>query len=123
MADENPSNPGVKIAGVAVLALILLFPLVYGVVAYAVSAGGPDPFLEKPDPKYTSCVQDTTYMRLYHMYYLKEVKDRIVRQGIKGEKGIDDCWECHTSRATFCDRCHEAVNLDLNCFRCHYDPK
>jgi len=39
------------------------------------------------------------------------------------EVTFDRCWECNVSRTRFCDRCHEVVNLEPDCFDCHYYPE
>jgi len=113
-------NRGV-IAVIAVL--IILAPLGYSVLSAVVGPGGQqaEPFLEKPENA-SKCVRDTTYMRFHHMDYLRELRNDAVRRGIRGEVGLFSCRECHTSRERFCNQCHEAVNLNLNCFRCHYYP-
>jgi len=110
---------------IAVIAVIILAPLVYSSVSYLVAVrNGPDkPFLEKPDAKYQDCVRDTAYMRIHHMDLLKEIREEFVRHGIRGEIRLRTCAECHTSRERFCNRCHETVNLNLDCFGCHYYPE
>ena len=120
-----------KTTAVIVLAaaVIILFPIGYSVVSVAFP--GPDPFLDidepayQPDEKNAACIggRDRTYMRFHHMDLLKEIRDQVVREGARAEIGLDDCWQCHTSRERFCNRCHNAVNLQPDCFRCHYDPK
>ncbi|MHC4777965.1 MAG: hypothetical protein ACYTFG_05225 [Planctomycetota bacterium] len=103
----------------------LLVPFGYGVVAYASSAGGSDsgPFIEKPDPKHTACIKDVEYMRLHHSELLKDIREKSVREGIRGDIKLNDCQTCHTNRAKFCDRCHEMASIRLDCFKCHYYPK
>ena len=144
---------------VAISVLLILFPLGFSVVGSAFSLVGanPEPFLEKPGGNHTSCfsemtppgkimkkfdknrdgkldeeeetaLRDSRYMRFHHMGILRDVREA-VREGIRGEMTLNDCWECHanaehgTSRERFCDRCHDAVNLQLNCFGCHHDPQ
>ncbi|MHC5040022.1 MAG: hypothetical protein ACYTHM_22170 [Planctomycetota bacterium] len=102
--------------------VIILLPVFFSVVGLAVSSD-PDPFLEKPHPKYKACVKETAYMRHNHMVLLKDLLADVVREGKKAEFGFNDCWKCHTSRTKFCDRCHDAVGLDLRCFNCHYFPE
>ena len=111
-------------AVVVVIVLIILFPFGYSVVCSVFSQGiqHSQLFLEKPDEKYEACVRETTHMRFNHMDLLKEIRDSVVREGKRGEIGLDNCWQCHTSRERFCNQCHNAVNLNLDCFRCHYDP-
>jgi hypothetical protein len=104
--------------------LVVLLPLVYGVV-HAATNGTVDgeAFLEKPDPKHKECIKDTEYMRSNHMDLLNMSRDGTVREGKKPQVKLNDCWECHTSKERFCDRCHVAVSLRLKCFTCHYAPK
>ncbi len=116
-------NNNTKVIVVAIPILIILFPLGYSVVSYILSQGKrPQPFIERPDEKYEKCVRDTTYMRFHHMDLLKGIRDEIVREGKRGEILLNKCRECHTSRERFCSQCHNAVNLHLDCFDCHYYP-
>ncbi len=105
-----------------ITAVILLIPLGYGVVSLA-SSNDTQPFIEKPDEKYDKCVRDTEYMRLNHMDLLKEIRDDAMRRGKRGEITLNDCRKCHTSRERFCDKCHNVVNAQLDCYGCHYFPK
>jgi len=114
---------------VAVIAvLIILAPVGYSVLSAVVGPGTQDgePFLESPKnpnpnqpPK---CVRDTTYMRFHHMDLLLKLRNDAVRDGKRGDVQFASCRGCHTSRERFCNQCHEAVNLNLDCFRCHYYP-
>jgi hypothetical protein len=104
-----------------ILAVVVLLPIGYYAMRNAFSAGQ-DPFLEKPDPKYRECVKDTYYMRLHHMDLLKELREQVVREGKKSEIRFADCRRCHTNRDRFCNQCHYAVNLYLDCFGCHNYP-
>ena len=105
--------------------LVILFPFGYSLVS-GILTGGSDAaevFLEQPDPKYQECVRDTEYMRFHHMDLLKEIREEFVRHGNRDEIGFDSCRGCHTNRAGFCNRCHNAVSLNLDCFGCHYYPE
>lgn len=115
-----------------VAAVILLIPVGFSLVWAVASPGTEDvqPFLEMPAGE-DECVEDTSYMRYQHFELLLALRDEVVRDGTRGEivrdgnvsrVTLDGCWECHTSRETFCDKCHDAVNLNLDCFRCHHDP-
>ena len=110
----------------AALAVIILSPLGY----YAVLNAFPQPiqpFLEKPDPKYKECVRDAAYMRFKHMDLLLQIREEVVREGKKGEIGLEtgskNCRECHTNRERFCNQCHNIVNLYPDCFDCHDYPE
>jgi hypothetical protein len=129
-----------KAAVVPVAVLVILFPLGYSVVRSVVSHGAEaaQPFLDKPDGRQERCVRDTTYMRFHHMTLLKQMRDQAVREGNMslinqvrdaavregkgGATGLNTCRECHVSRERFCNQCHNAVNLHVDCFRCHYYP-
>jgi hypothetical protein len=111
-------------AVVPVTALIILFPLGYTLVRSVLSRGEEPgrPFLEQPVGKQVQCVRETTYMRFHHMDLLKQLRNDAVRKGEREEITLNTCRECHPSRERFCNRCHDAVNLHPDCFRCHYYP-
>ncbi len=109
---------------VLAVVLILLIPLGYSVVGGILPQ---DPaslelFLEYPDAKHENCIKDTTYMRYHHWELLRGVREEVVRYGKRGEIGLHQCQECHTSRERFCDRCHHATSLTPDCFDCHHYP-
>ena len=132
MRMEQVLNKNTKGIVAAIAVLIILFPLGYSVVrsVFAGSTDGSGPFVEKPAQEHgTQCLLETTYevdARFHHMDLLKRIREDAVREGARGEIGLSDCRnncrDCHTSRERFCDRCHKAVNLHLNCVRCHYYP-
>ncbi len=116
------------VIAVAIAVLIILFPLGYSLVWPVVSQGTEpgEPFLEVPEG---SCVAEKSYMRYRHMDLLDQIRDEAVRQGKRERVGpnkreitLTNCVKCHGGREQFCNRCHTAVNLQVNCFRCHYDP-
>jgi hypothetical protein len=107
---------------VAAMVIIIMIPIVYSAVFSAVTQG-PQPFLERPDAKYENCIKDTEYMRFHHMDYLKEVREEYVRYGIRDADGLMSCQQCHPSRDRFCNRCHNTVDLNIDCFGCHYYPE
>ena len=121
---SNKADPHIKVILLAAAAVLILFPLAYSVVCFAFSPGtqSGQPFLERPAGKGASCLRETTYMRFHHMDLLKGIRDDAVRDGQRGEVGLSTCSTCHTHRDQFCDRCHNAVNLHLDCFGCHYYP-
>ena len=106
-------------------ALLVLVPLGTSVISRVIpnkAGSSAGVFLERPDPKYKSCVRDPAYMRLHHWELLRGIREEVVRYGIRGETGLSRCPECHTSRERFCNRCHDAVSLTPDCFDCHYYP-
>jgi len=124
---------------VGLLALAAIFlPLLYSVGMYV--AGPEEASYEEflastPDPS-LGCVRDTDFMRYHHWEFLKDLRDDVLRDGKRGavQSGpvtpedarerprLQDCRICHESRAEFCDRCHEAVNLTPDCWNCHDYP-
>jgi hypothetical protein len=80
-------------------------------------------FLEKADPRWDACVRETEYMRFYHMDFLKEIREDVVRSGVKGGVTLAGCGDCHRNRDQFCDRCHQAASVNLDCFGCHFYPE
>lgn len=104
--------------------VVVLFPLAYSMVSWVFAQGATPPqgFLDRPDAKYEQCIKETVYMRFHHWELLRGVREEVVRYGRRGEIGLYRCRECHTSRARFCDQCHDAVSLTPDCFDCHYYP-
>jgi hypothetical protein len=96
------------------------------------SEKGPRPTLEMPVGE-TACVEDTEYMRHWHMDLLNRWRDEVVRKGkrmyvakdgAKHEMSLThSCLGCHKSRAGFCDKCHHYVGVDPYCWDCHLEKK
>jgi hypothetical protein len=111
--------------GVIVVALLLMaVPLLYGVVTFAARENSPLPWLE-PAKSGTTCILPREPMRYLHMTYLKTLRDQVVRQGDRSQvtgtyaQGITSCRRCHEHREMFCNKCHEAASVRLDCFNCH----
>jgi hypothetical protein len=121
----NAKNKSSNVITVLVPVLIILVPLLYSVVGYVGAQGkqSSQPFIEKPDAKYESCVRETEYMRYHHWDLLRGIRIKVVRHGEPQEIGFDKCRECHPNRAQFCNRCHNAVSLYPDCWGCHYYPE
>lgn len=102
--------------------VLLLCPFGYSAVSALVTGGEPEPFLAPPEHAEQGCIRPIEYMRFRHMDLLTEMRDAGVRHGARREVTFTDCTRCHTTRAGFCDRCHESVNLEPDCFECHYYP-
>jgi len=110
---------------VAIAIVVILVPFGYSLVRPVSTSGEPDAqlFLERPDEQYEECVRETTYMRYRHMELLKQTREEVIRYGIRGEITLSGCRDCHTSRERFCDKCHDAASLSVDCFGCHYYPE
>ena len=112
-------------AVVIVLLALTLLPLGSSLVRFAFARGDQmaGTFLELPETEGASCVRETEYMRFHHMDLLKQIREEFVRDGIRGNVSLQACRGCHPSRAQFCDQCHEAASVILDCFGCHYYPE
>jgi hypothetical protein len=123
MSEERPSS-GKGLILVVVLIAVILLPLAYSLLSsvLAQSAESPRVFLERPDPKYKECVEDTEYMRFHHWELLRRVREEVVRYGIRGDVGLHTCKDCHVNRERFCNQCHNSVSLFPDCYGCHYYP-
>jgi hypothetical protein len=119
------TNKKMNLVAVVIPIAIMVLPLIYSVTSRVFARDVPTslPFLERPDQQYDNCVRETEFMRFHHWELLREIREEVVRHGIRGEIKLDSCRECHPSREKFCNRCHNAVNLTLDCFGCHYYPE
>ena len=102
---------------------VILVPFILSIANYVLGGeAAASPFLDEPIEKYKDCVEDTEYMRFHHMDMLREIRSQVVRDGKRQEITFDTCRECHPKRDTFCNRCHDAASVRLDCFGCHYYP-
>lgn len=122
--------------GIIYTVLIVFLGLITAPFSYNLIAGrtskGPEiklPVSEK------NCVAPTEYMKESHMKLLVAWRDDLVRRNIRTFTAFDGksyniglsstCLaNCHTSKADFCDRCHNYVGVQgPYCMDCHIDPK
>jgi len=110
---------------IVAITIVILFPFVYSLFdsLLAKPADSGEVFLVMPDSTlYEECVRETEYMRFHHWELLHQVREEVVRHGIRKDISFSKCAECHTSREVFCNRCHDATSLKPDCFGCHYYP-
>ena len=102
---------------------LILIPFILSIGGY-VLGGETDStaFLEAPAGASDRCVDSVEDMRFHHMDLLKEIRARVVRDGKRSDITLDTCRSCHPSRERFCNRCHDAASVVLDCFGCHYYP-
>ncbi|PIE70118.1 MAG: menaquinol oxidoreductase [Deltaproteobacteria bacterium] len=93
----------------------------------------PEPVLSETAKKAGSCVRDKAYMTRKHMQLLDVWRDTVVRKGermytspdngktynMSLSTGKESCLGCHTSKAEFCDRCHDYASVRPYCWDCH----
>jgi hypothetical protein len=124
-------DKGLIIIALVVFLGLITFPIWYN-LASAPSARAPE--LTMPVGE-SECVAPTDYMRASHMDLLLEWRDEVVRQNVRDYEAINGktytmsltgtCLkQCHTSKAEFCDRCHDYSGVSTPyCWDCHIDPQ
>ena len=121
-------------AGKIIPGIIIFFGLIsFPIWATAVS-GNIDyvPDLEIPADE-EQCVESAEWMRANHMDLLIDWREEVVRDGARtytatdgkeySKSLTDTCLDCHSSKAAFCDQCHDYVAAKPNCWNCHVDPE
>ena len=118
-------------SGLLVFLVLITFPIWYNLVMGRRSEP-PKPVL--PDPKIAKqCVAATSYMRGSHMEMLITWRDHVARKNERVFSAADGktytmsltktCMKCHTSKADFCDKCHDYVAVKPYCWDCHIAPE
>lgn len=93
------------------------------------------PVIEKMATK--QCILPKEAMITGHMQLLNDWRTQVVRYGNRVYVAPDgkkynmslqnDCMQCHSNKAQFCDQCHSYAGLSLNstpyCWNCHIAPK
>jgi hypothetical protein len=120
-------DTGKIIIGLAVFLIAVTFPFWFSL---ANETSGYRPELQLPKDE-TDCVETTEYMRALHMDLLDDWRDQVVREGQRvyisssGKRHnmslTGNCLGCHTSKADFCDQCHNYVGISPYCWDCHID--
>lgn len=115
------------IAGLAIFLILATFPIWYTLGA------GEGTSVEVELPQGTGpCVEANMATR--HMDVLDHWRNQVVRKGKKmyvssssGEEFMmsltETCMDCHTSRESFCQRCHDYANVQPTCWDCHLESK
>ena len=81
----------------------------------------------------TQCVEPKEWMAANHMELLLEWRDQALREGKriyvasdgkKWETSLQNtCMACHSNKAEFCDKCHNANSVNPYCWDCHVVPQ
>lgn len=121
------------VAGILVFVIFTTFPIWYN-IASGKATYSPE-LLYPKNEKY--CVAETRYMNVNHMDMLNTWREEVVREGKRDfvafggtdhEKVYNKsltltCLHCHTNKTTFCDKCHNYLDVDPTCWDCHVIPK
>ncbi len=113
--------------GLAIFVGLVLFPFMYNMGG---AAPAPKPELPK---QAKACVRSASFMKAEHMQLLDQWRNMVVRDHQRYYKAPDgkkvlaslqnNCLKCHTSKAKFCDQCHNYVGVKPYCWDCHLAPK
>ncbi|MBW1837459.1 MAG: sulfate reduction electron transfer complex DsrMKJOP subunit DsrJ, partial [Deltaproteobacteria bacterium] len=93
-----------------------------------------------PEPKLTekakaakTCILPKEEMRTEHMQLLEVWRQSVVRDAQRvyvagsGKEYLmslsNNCMDCHSNKADFCDRCHNYASVDPYCWDCHIYPE
>ncbi|MEW6607796.1 MAG: sulfate reduction electron transfer complex DsrMKJOP subunit DsrJ [bacterium] len=122
-------DKGKIIPGLIIFVGLITFPFFYNLVK---ASGKPEPGLDTPVINKMSkkeCVKPKDVMRTEHMKLLHEWREAVIRHGnrevgiidgVRYEKSLQKtCMKCHSNKADFCDRCHNYVDVQPNCWNCH----
>ena len=81
----------------------------------------------------TQCIEPREWMAANHMELLLEWRDKALREnkriyvasdGKKWETSLQNtCMACHSNKAEFCDKCHNANSVNPYCWDCHVVPQ
>ena len=81
----------------------------------------------------TQCIEPREWMAANHMELLIEWRDQALREGKRiyvasdGKKWEtrlqNTCMACHSNKADFCDKCHNANSVNPYCWDCHVIPQ
>ncbi|MFC1939357.1 sulfate reduction electron transfer complex DsrMKJOP subunit DsrJ [Chloroflexota bacterium] len=114
---------------IIVLIFLVMFPLWY------VLASGKAAYIPEPEiiSEKKQCIEAGQYMRDKHMDLLNDWMESVVRQGTRTYVASDcqeynmsltgTCLDCHSNKGEFCDRCHNYVGVQPECWDCHIVPE
>lgn len=114
-------------AGLVIFLILITFPFWY-------NRGKASTTPERLYPKdQKACVEATNYMKASHMQLLNNWRDNVVRianRSYTNKNGktfkmslTDTCLDCHSSKADFCDKCHNYLGVLPYCWDCHLTEK
>ena len=124
------NDAGKITGGLVIFILLVTMPMWYH-MATGKETGAPE--LVVPPAAGDVCVENTEYMRAFHMDLLNQWRDQVVRRGDRIHVAPDGteyerslsrtCMNCHANKAEFCDRCHNYTAVSPYCWQCHVEPR
>jgi hypothetical protein len=124
-------DKGKIVTGIVIFLILVLFPVWFTLARGEFTR--PDLGDVKKVTGADACVRDVEYMRAHHMDLLDSWRNEVVRNGpridaVSGEEMslTRTCLGCHRgegNKTNFCNRCHDYVGANPNCWDCHIDPE
>lgn len=126
------TTPHFKFTGIAVCILAFFSQILFSQPTLAADRIGEYVVPSSRAAQVKQCVEPADHMRRYHMELIQHQRDATVRHGIRSTKySLSNCISCHTGHTAtgepiainasgqFCNACHAAAAVTLNCFDCH----
>ena len=124
------NDKGKILIGVAIFAMLVSFPFWYNTGS---AKPAPELVLSAEAKAAGQCILPKDEMAKNHMQLLDGWRNSVVREGKRVYVAKDgkeynmslsnNCLECHTNKAEFCDRCHDYASVNPYCWDCHVNPK
>ena len=121
------SDRGKILIGLVLFVVVATYPIWR---AFGADAPAP-PDLAKPVSG-TECVEDAAWMKANHAPLLDQWRHAVIRDGQREYTSTSGrryemslsktCMRCHENQQTFCNKCHDYVNVEPKCWQCHLDP-
>lgn len=118
------------IAGLVIFVVIISFPFWFN---QGKAAPVPEPKLTEKAKAAKTCILPKEEMRTEHMQILEVWRQSVVRDAQRvyvagsGKEYLmslsNNCMDCHSNKADFCDRCHNYASVDPYCWDCHIYPE
>ncbi|MBW2200570.1 MAG: sulfate reduction electron transfer complex DsrMKJOP subunit DsrJ [Deltaproteobacteria bacterium] len=118
------------IAGLVIFVVIISFPFWFN---QGKAAPVPEPKLTEKAKAAKTCILPKEEMRTEHMQLLEVWRQSVVRDAQRvyvassGKEYLmslsNNCMDCHSNKAEFCDRCHNYASVDPYCWDCHIYPE
>jgi hypothetical protein len=111
---------------------LMVFILLCTLMVYYYMFTGKASAIPEPEiiTKEKQCIEAAPYMKEYHMQFLDNWREKVVRESTTLYEGAGGktytisltktCLECHSNKEKFCDKCHNYVGVTPNCWNCHF---
>ena len=121
------------IAGLAVFLVLFTTPIWLNLATGRTPVGPDLELLTRETPGKERCVMSAKDMTAEHMDLLNRWREEVVRTNHRTYQTADGrsftksltntCFDCHSNKDKFCDRCHSYMGVEPYCWSCHLEPK